>query len=298
VIWGSVFRLMKPAFVSTIVNRVTGGRVKYGWYNNRFRSPSWPVFIGGCDRSGTTLVYSLLNAHSRLFIGLETALTGANSNIRHLAGRTGLPAEELKMMYKQSCCYPEFAECVLSSLMRQHGKQRWGDKSPGNVTRIESTFRYFPNARFIHVIRDGRDVVSSLRTHLPTLKRSRPAGEKFNDWKASISYWEEYVRSGMAWREDPRYYEIKYESLVNNPEAELKMLFDWLGEPWEEEILLNARNMHVSSHPDVSRPIHPKGIGRWQNDLSGEARKLFYESANALLIELGYAKNREWMEAV
>ena len=209
-------------------------------------------------------------------------MTG-HKNLDRIHGRTNLPIVELRNLYRHSSRYPEFTENILAKLAMDAGKPRWGDKSPVNVTVVEGIFRYFPNAQFIHIVRDGRDAVCSIRNHPPSF------GNKYdiNPWDKSIQLWESWVRQGIAWRNDPRYYEIKYESLVSEPEQSLKALFKWLGEPWQEDILTRAKTTKVSSHPGISKPINRDSYGVWQTKLPQEARELFYGSANDLLIKLG-----------
>lgn len=284
---------MRSRLLSTLVNSLSLGRVKYGWYDCDYKSSAAPVFSGGCPRSGTTLLYSLLNAHSRIFVGIETGLLTGNRDIAHLKGRCGLPENRLRKLYRKSRCYPEFTEQVLSLMAAMEGNVRWGDKSPVNVTLLESIFRYFPKARFIHMVRDGRDAVCSIRRHPPSFGN---VNKEVNPWQECIELWESWTRMGMQLRSHPNYYELKYELLVEQPEVELKKLFNWLGEPWEEEILSHARNTKVSSHPGISKPISNSSSGRWESGLPGEARKLFKESANDLLVELGYATDESWIE--
>lgn len=284
---------MRSRPLSTLVHYASFGRIKYGWYDCDYRSNAMPVFSGGCPRSGTTLLYSLLNAHSRIFVGIETGLLTGNRDIGHLTGRCRLSGTRLRGIYRKCRCYPQFAEMVPSSMAAAHGKHRWGDKSPVNVTLLDSIFRYFPDARFIHMIRDGRDSVCSIRKHPPSFGN---INKDINPWQDCIDLWESWTRKGMQWRSHQNYYELKYESLVRQPEEELKKMFSWLGEPWEEEILKHARKIKVSSHPDISKPISNSSFGRWQSELPDDARKMFKGSASNLLVELGYTTDDHWIK--
>jgi protein-tyrosine sulfotransferase len=281
---------MKSVYVSKLLKAATLGQVKYQWYDNKYSSQSDAIFCGGSPRSGTTLLYSLLNAHDDIFMAFETGLLSGNRDLERIHGRTKLPLQELRTLYRRSNCYAEFAERILSRLANNAGKRRWGDKSPVNVTLIAGIFRYFPNSRFIHIIRDGRDAVCSIRNHPPSL------GNKYevNPWDKSIQLWESWTRQGLAWRHDPRYYEIKYETLISEPNKALADLFQWLGEPWEEDVLLKAKSTRVASHPGISKPISRDSHGVWQRKLTPEAKELFRGSANNLLVELGYADDDSW----
>lgn len=76
----------------------------------------------------------------------------------------------------------------------------------------------------------------------------------------------------------------------------MRALFEWLGEPWDEDLMSKARATRVSSHPNVSGPVSGRSVGRWRQDLPREARTLFRGSASALLVELGYASDDAWIE--
>lgn len=276
---------------ATFVNSVSMGHLKAGWYSAPYCSEAAAIFSGGCSRSGTTLMYSLMNAHSRIAIGLETGLLSGSRNIQGIAWRTNLSEPQVRHLYRQSRCFPEFTEKVLSAIAKRDGKQRWGDKSPGNVKKIGAIFQHFPNAKFIHVLRDGRDVACSLRNY------SASFGNKYdqNPWDLCVERWVSWTLLGIAFRGHPNYYEVKYEDLTTDPEKTLQGMFSWLGEEWEPEILGKSRLTEVRSHPQLAQPINTTRSGRWQNDLPREGREFFHGDASKLLIELGYAADDEWI---
>ncbi|MGH8671096.1 MAG: sulfotransferase family protein [Burkholderiales bacterium] len=287
---------MKSALLSTLVNRLTAGRIKYGWYSSNFSSAANAVFIGGASRSGTTLLWSILTSHSRLSIARETGLCGGTKNLDLLSNRTGLPVSQLEAIYKSSRCASDFTERVLTTLMQNNGKARWGDKLPSYIRSIDKFFKDFPNSCFIHIIRDGRDVVCSLRTHEPSFRNKRPPNEKLNSWDDCIEDWVSSVQSGLAYRGDKRYYEVRYESLVNSPESAMRALCDWLGEPWEAETLEKSRKAKVGSHPEVSKPINRDATARWKFDLPKDARERFRGIPNELLTNFGYVDDESWID--
>jgi hypothetical protein len=288
---------MKSACLSGIVNRVGLGFLKYGWWTSTYHSDSNPIIIGGCERSGTTLLRSLLNAHSKIFIGRDSAILQGNSNLDHLSGTTGLPLDRIKAHYRASACLGQFLENISIELMRQNGKTRWGEKTPWNVRDIGRHFQFFPNARFVHIIRDGRDVVCSLRTFPKYRSRDGkrvPTGI-LNPWSRCISQWVADLQAGLTWRSDPRYTEIKYEDLVTQPEAIMRSLFAWLGECWEPDILTSFMTDEFDAHPNLVDPVNSKPVGRWQRDLPSEARRAFTGIACTLLVQLGYTNDRSWV---
>lgn len=288
---------MRSIALSSLVNTLSGGRIKYGWYDNDWRSDASPVFAGGCSRSGTTLLYSFMRSHSRFYIAFESALLTGTKRVDLVANSLGIPESELTPIYRRSRCTAEFTEQTLHMMMMRAGKYRWGDKTPSNIVQIEQIFRYFPNARFIHAIRDGRDVVCSMHTYQPTFLHRRPAHLTLNPWEWCIDEWANWVDKGLSFRDDPRYYELHYEHLVVAPEETLRRLYEWLGEPWEPAILNDARKTKINSHPGVSGQLYDSSQGRWNADLPAEARKMFYGRPAALLVKLGYAQDDAWITA-
>jgi protein-tyrosine sulfotransferase len=288
---------MKSWQLSRTINRLSGGLLKYGWWTSTYCSPEAPIILGGCSRSGTTLLREILSAHSQICIGPETAIFTGNRDLDHLARVTKLDYARLRRYYRLSPSLAEFGERVLMELMRNEGKQYWGEKTPSNVRELHTIFRFFPNARFIHILRDGRDVVCSLRTH----PKHRWENGQFvrtgieNPWDQCVREWVDDVRLGLSWRGDKRYFEINYESLVNEPENALRPLFSWLGVSWEPAVLEAYKTEEHINHPGLAESIHQKARGRWQVDLPSEARDHFCGEANELLVKLGYEMDDSWV---
>ena len=229
---------------------------------------------------------------ANLYLGPETALLLGNRKIDHLARVTNLPPDRLEVHYRRSASLGEFTERVLVELMRINSKGRWGEKTPSNVRCLDALFRFFPEARFIHIIRDGKDVVCSLRTH-PQYRwedgRRVPTGI-CNPWRQCVEEWVNDVRTGLSRRGDARYYEVRYESLVNHPEETLRPLLYWLEEPWEASILDAYRSDESPTHPGLAKPIHQVGGPSGGSGISPRRRgSNSYPAANELLVELGYA---------
>ena len=105
------------------------------------------------------------------------------------------------------------------------------------------------------MIRDGRDTICSLRTH-PRHKVVDGKIVKLNTWhpiEPCLERWLNDVRTGLAFRGDPRYTEIRYEALVANPRETLTPLFDFLGEPFDERVLEYHRERGNRAMPPTSR---------------------------------------------
>jgi len=213
-----------------------------------------PVFVGGCMRSGTTLLMQLLDCARNIamppyesyfmanFYGCQarcpsTKLVPPEACLPHLArlarGNFGEFCESdwVKAEIRSARTYAAAFDIVCREMARQVGKGRWGDKTPGNEYFAADILEYFPSSRFIYVQRDPRDVVSSKRD------RSAMAGR---GWRSRLA---EVWRSAWLWRSsdqahawnlknlDPtRHRGVRFEHLVEDPSAVLGELSDFLEE--------------------------------------------------------------------
>jgi len=183
------------------------------------------------------------------------------------------------------------------------GKQRWGDKTPTNVAEMEQIQRVLPEARFVHMIRDGRDVALSLDTVWFGPETLR---ERAEAWVQTIE---------DARRQRPRlghYLEVRFETLVRRPQETLREICRFLDLPWAPamleyhrhaaERLAESKRDYVdaagrlvvtgeqrlaalrltSAKPDESR------IGRWRTEMRESERKVFAAVAAETLRLLGY----------
>lgn len=209
----------------------------------------------------------------------------------------GIPTEALRRWLRESGSQTRFVETVLHAYLEQQVKTRWADKTPLNVSHIDWIFRHFPEARFVHIIRDGRDAAASLRNH-PVRRlvdgrwirvpRTRPI-------HVCIRAWDDLTRRGLRHRPDPRYHEVRYESLVLEPEATLRGLFAFLREPWDPRVLDRVDPpAFVGGELDSAAAISDSRIGRWRQDLTPAEQTLFKRLANPLLVELGYESGEGW----
>ena len=126
-----------------------------------------PIFIGGAGRSGTTLLRVMLNAHPNICCGPELKIlpsigqwhavftTGAWRPVMRCYQQT--PAEVSRL-------FRQLIESLVANFRRCSGKRRWAEKTPENVKHMVALGMIFPDAQFLHVIRDGRDVACSLVT--------------------------------------------------------------------------------------------------------------------------------------
>lgn len=284
--------------------RLVGEALSYRWNRGGHVSTASPIVIGGCGRSGTTLMRVILDSHSQIACGPESnvfpspnKLNPGSEGAAKLARKFDLGAREMDELLRSSATRAEFADRFFDEYRRRAGKPLWADKTPRNVQVLPWIFEHFPRARFVHVVRDGRDVVCSLRTH----PRHRVVDgqivqlDTWNPLEECIGRWVRDVGEGLAWRGDPRYYELGYENLVTRTEDTLRGLFDFLELPWEPAVLSFHRvqsgsrdPIKFAQNPEATRPLQSSSIGRWQRDLSETDLAHVQRECGPLLRTLGY----------
>lgn len=246
----------------------------------------------------------MIDSHHRLCCGPESKLfLDSPLDTEELAERFHFPVQWVTELSSRTTSRAEFIERFFTEYCEANGKARWAEKTPRNVTRLAYLFESFPKAQFLHVIRDGRDVACSLRTH-PRYKvvegQLVPRGT-CNSLDDCITRWINDVTAARVHRNDPRYLEVRYEDLVSRPRATLQQVMHFIGEPWDEAML----DYHTSTEPsrDVRRfpqnpeavqPLTDESVGRWVEDLSKEDLRRVEEHAGRLLSELGYKRAAEW----
>jgi hypothetical protein len=290
--------------ITTLTEKILEHIVHYNWYSKKYVSQNNPVVIGGCARSGTSLLRVMVDSHPNIYCGPETGLlylkTLSSKKIYGLSQKFDIPGKQIRRLKEQTSSYIQFIESFFTLLRELAGKPRWGDKSPANVLHLDRIFRYFPNSQFIHMIRDGRDTACSLKTfpRYKMLSGKRVERDTNNPLDQCIRRWVSNVREGIRWRGDPRYIEVKYEDLIQNDEKTLRKVFNFLNEPWEQQVIKYYEDSHdeekMIQNPGASKPIYKTAQNRWKKEFTSEDKKLFKKLAGDLLIELKYEENKDW----
>jgi hypothetical protein len=277
-------------------------------------------FVVGCPRSGTTLLRRMLDVHPGLammprethFIpriyerraGLtaEGEVTPAVVDElladRHFA-QLGIDREALEQLLtrEEPIPYASFVSLIFDMQGQARGRELVGDKTPGYVRHLRTLNALWPETRFVHLIRDGRDVCLSL---LEWRKGPRLAG-RFSTWaedpvSTTALWWEWHVRLG---REDgaslgpQRYRELRYESLVSNPERECSAVCDFLGVPYDDAMLGFHRGRERGAPgrgaKGAWRPL-TAGLRDWRTQMPAADIELFETAAGELLEDLDYGR--------
>lgn len=263
-----------------------------------------PVVLGGCGRSGTTVLRMMLDSHRRLCCGPESSLFRRRAiEPDWLADRFGFARDEVRGLRDAAASRAAFIESFAGLCMHRAGKARWAEKTPRNIGRIDAIFRCFPAARFVHVLRDGRDVACSLRTH-PRHKVVDGKLVPLDTWKpiaGCARRWLNDIEGSRRWWGDPRFHTVRYEDLVLDPRPVLERLMKFLGEDWDEGMLAHASAAspfrdatRFAQNPEALGAVNASSIGRWQRDLDAADRATFKRIAGPLLVELGYARDGNW----
>jgi hypothetical protein len=275
------------------------------------------VFFVGCPRSGTTLLRRMGDAHAELAVIGELHWLP-----RWWERRVGLTPEGMVTpeLLDKLLAEPRFHKLNLddeavaglvddgqpkhyarfvTELFDLHGgvrgKRLVGEKTPGYVRFLPTLHSLWPQARVVHLIRDGRDVALSLFDRTRTSRRAwrLPTWEEDPATTAAL-YWEWNVRLGReaGARFGPdRYYEVRYEALVADPELECRKLCEFLALAFDP-IMLRFHEGRRRAEPGLSpkkawQPITP-GLRSWREQMTPGDLLRFEAVAGDLLSELGY----------
>ena len=252
--------------------------------------PSAPVFIVGCQRSGTTVLRLILDSHSRISCGPETRFLADMERILttdwHRLARFGFDQEDWSRRIAT------FFGGIHRDYATGRGKQRWADKTPRYALNIEFIARVFPDAQFVHVIRDARDVAVSHRKRFG-----------YRSCVTSAFKWPRYIaaaRAAGAALGPARYHEVRYDALVRDPETTVRDLLAFLGEEWEPQVLEFDKKPHDvgdqyqtqlsarrgSAQTDAA--VYGSRIGSYRRELDPVMRALVWLTSRSTLKQLGY----------
>jgi Sulfotransferase family len=273
------------------------------------------VFVVGCPRSGTTLLQRMLDHHPQLVVANDShfvtkAIRGAGAENPPLTpdlvdrvcsyprfGRLGISEATARRLATGASSYAAFVSTLYDELARLHGKPLAGEKTPDYVRRIPELHRLFPEARFVHLIRDGRDVA------LSALEWARPGKGpgRFALWAREpvavcALWWKRFIRAGI--REgrslgQDHYMEVRFEDLVARPRETMEHIAGFLDLPLADEMLaFHEGRTRVRPGRSVKNAWLPPtpGLRDWHSEMSQEHVELYEALVGDLLAELGYER--------
>jgi len=247
---------------------------------------TWPIIIGGCHRSGTSLIRRILNAHSHIYCGPEVKFF-----LDFYGDFLDDPIWFARFMASAHAMLPEgdLLEVLGRAFVALHdraaahaGKSRWADKNPENVLYLVEWQRLLGDSWvFVHVVRNPLDTLASIKE--VEFPRAIPA-----ELSSRIAFYQRYTQAGLEFgaKHPDRYYRLLYEQLVRSPKATVEDLMRWLGETFEPgQLKFNELPQQSGlEDPKIAKTseIHTQSIGRWQTVLSYEEAKMVWRETHEL----------------
>jgi hypothetical protein len=284
-------------------------------------------FIVCHPRSGSTLLRLMLDAHPQLTIPPETMFHDVFRLARMAVPPAELPERVLAAMMRsqrwndmhvsadrlreafaalgEGFSIAEALRAYFRLYAANHGKTRAGDKTPGHIFWMADIAALLPEAVFIHVIRDGRDIAASMRNLW--FGPGNDIGKQAEAWLKSL---DAGFAGGRAYPE--RYLEVRYEELVAEPERMLRRLLAALDLPFDAAVLRHheraaerlaelgelhetdgrlyaSEEAHRGLHARTREPANAEQVGRFRRDLSAEEIADFERVAGPMLKSRGYS---------
>jgi hypothetical protein len=259
-----------------------------------------PIFVGGAPRSGTTLVRAILDAHPDIACGPELRAFPALARLYRETLASMGPTLEAHYFYKTSDLKASFRDLMASFLQPFHersGKTFVAEKTPANALYFAELHALFPQSRFVHVVRDPRDVVASL---ISMDWRDETTGARLPitaSLEGAAQGWRDHVAAARAaGAGGAPIFECRYEKLIAAPAQAVADLFRFLGvppsaAPLSHHLTFSAESgENETSARSVSRPLNDAAIGRWRRTFSPQEVRKIETLVGPLLEECGYAR--------
>ena len=251
-----------------------------------------PIFIVGCQRSGTTMLRLMLDSHPNISCGPETRF------LQDFAKLTSESWDRLSLYGFPKSYWldkaAEFFDSFQTEYAKSRGRTRWADKTPRYALSLAYINDLFPTCQIVHVIRDGRDVVASHRDRWG-----------YRSALKAVEKWPRYIKAARRVGErlpDDRYIEVRYEDLVLDTEATLRTLLADLGEPWDRAVLEYDKQQHdvagryeqfskarrADAPTNGDSPVYRNRVGSHRREVDPLLRFLIRVRSGPTLRALGY----------
>jgi hypothetical protein len=255
-------------------------------------------FIVGCPRSGTTMLQQALNRHSQIAIPPETTFfievhgRSLRCQQRHVQVLNDELQIDLPIPTARVCGATQpralFEQMAARYVQRigKPGVTHFGEKTPGHLRCLPEIRALFPDSKIILLYRDGRDVALSL-TQVPWMHHDLYVN--FAMWLYYYRIHQKLLKQGF---ENACY--VKYEELVTHPERSLRAILDFLGLPFEPQVVLGKGNYEGIVEREhewkwrAAQPITADRAGRWRTDLSTTQVERLERWGRQALLSLGY----------
>jgi hypothetical protein len=270
-----------------------------------------PFFIVCCSRSGSTLLQTLLDAHPNLSVPPESQIyyrfgpvfpyygdLSVSENrrcfIRDLLNDAYIQQWNLETSVddiEEMIFHPSRAkiiEAIFRLYAEKKGAKRWGDKTPEHIRYLSLIREDFPNARLIHLVRDGRDVAEAYQRMM--FGPVSPLGLG-REWRREVMFWREFQQQQGT----DHTLEVRYEDLVRSPEDVLRTIAEFIEEPFVNTTG-DYTNTELSNtlgdeswHSSLQSGIRTDKVGVYRQRFSEREIELFEYVAGDALSAYGYA---------
>ncbi len=282
-------------------------------------------FVVGLTRSGTTLLRMMLDAHSELAVPPETHFV---PELIKAAREDGATPEQMLKPLVANRTWSDFGIADEQMLARfaavgsgepgdavraffeayaeRQGKPRWGDKTPAYMLRVTLIGRALPEAKFVHLIRDGRDVALSQTAR--AINEQPPPTEQAARWVKRIGKSREQAEKLGG----GRYMEARYEDLVRDPDPTLRRICEFLDLEFDPAMLTyyeraaerlqemagalrqvgghaeQEAGYRIDNHKPTTEPPDPSKLDKWRREMAPEDLAAYEGVAGEMLRELDY----------
>lgn len=205
----------------------------------------------------------------------------------------GVPADDLVKRLRPGMTVGEALDAVLTTYAEKCGKPRWGDKTPMYMRHLGLIDRLFPEAQYVHLVRDGRDVALAF-LDMPEGIVTRTWAHPQDAAGFACEWSTEVTRARMLGRRvgESRYMEVRYEDLVTDASNVVESVCEFAGIPYEPAMLEYTSAIDVSEKPHLQRMLQPptRGVRDWRSQMSPGDVLAFEAIAGDLLEDLGYER--------
>ena len=270
-----------------------------------------PLLVLGVRRSGTTLLRVMLDRNAALAVPDESYFVPQLArrhrgtvdpvafvdDLRRLPtlAEWGLDPGAVAQRLRPGMTTGAALAAIFETYAAERGKARWGDKTPLYMQFLPVLERLFPDALFVHLVRDGRDAALSFLA-VPEGIMTAGWGHP-RDVAGFACQWATEVRDARALGRcvgHERYLELRYEDLVAQPGRELERVCTFAGLAYDDGMLEYVGQTESAAKPHQQRlsQAPTPGVRNWRTELAPDDRIAFEQVAGAVLAELGYETER------
>ncbi|MGK7878905.1 MAG: sulfotransferase [Crocosphaera sp.] len=245
------------------------------------------IFVLGAPLLGTTLAKLILTSHLYLVgPGYETAFFTYHDIFSFKY--KGIKPQEMTEMRQKCHDIVEFFDLFTHNILSNYPEAKYYvEKTPQHVLQLGFLTKYFPNSKFIHMVRDGRDAYCSAKYHKNVVQGS--------DVKRYAKYWRKCLRSRIKSGKKDNILDVKYEALASTPETTIKAMMSFIGETYHPQQLEPGKysnnaitNIKTPVSAKLSSNINNSSIQRYKKELLPQEIEVFNNIAGQELGHFGY----------